>query len=109
MRLSRISWCPWLFRTRADSPSPAPREREGPSPKGWGGEGLFGFEGAQDCFDHAIGVAEHVVVPKSDYFPALAFEQSRSACVHCIVAMLAAIDFDHQSVLGAGKIDNKLA
>jgi hypothetical protein len=85
------------------------REREGPSPQGWEGEGLCGFERSQDSLDHAIGIAENIVVPEPEHFPALTLEPNRSACVRCVVGVLTTIDFDRQLVLGAGEVDNEVA
>jgi hypothetical protein len=85
------------------------REREGPSPQGWEGEGLCGFDRSQNGLDHAIGIVENIVVPKPEHFPALTFEPSCSACVRCVVAVLTTIGFDRQLVLGAGEVDDETA
>ncbi len=45
-----------IIRHPRKSPSPASREREGPSPQGWEGEGLIGFEDPQNGLDHPIGI-----------------------------------------------------
>jgi len=65
------------------------------------------LESSQNRLDDPVGVAENVVVPKSDHLPALALEPSCSARVPCIVRMLTAIDLDHKAVFGAGEIDNE--
>src|ERR1700730_8760791 len=107
MRQSRISLYPWRLIDRRNSPSPALREREGASPQGWEAEGLLCLDDSQYRLDDPVGVAENVVVPKSDHLPALALEPSWSARVPCIVRMLTAIDLDHKPVFGAGEIDNE--
>ena len=45
------------FKGPRNNPSPAMGEREGPSPQGWEGEGLLGFENAQNSLDDPVGVA----------------------------------------------------
>src|SRR5439155_26093797 len=86
------------------SPSPALREREGPSPQGWEGEGLFGFQISQNGLDHSVGIGEDFVVPKTDHFPALALQTSRSLCIGRPVRVLATIEFDHDLVPAAGEV-----
>jgi hypothetical protein len=63
----------------------------------------------QNGLDHAMGVDENLVASKTDYFPPLPFQPRRSARVRGAVRVLAAIDFDHQCVFGARKVDNEIA
>jgi hypothetical protein len=67
------------------------------------------LKNVQNCFDNPSSVAQSLVVPKPDYLPAPAFEPGSSLFVYGIVRMLTAIDFDNQSMLGAGEVDNEFA
>jgi hypothetical protein len=73
------------------------------------GEGLPGFERSQNSLDHAIGIAENIVVPKPEHSPTLDLEPSRPGCVCCVLGMLTTIDFDYQLVLGTGEVDDEIA
>jgi len=85
------------------------REGEGPSPQGWEGEGLSGLKDQQNSLDNSAGIVEDLVVPKADYFPALAVQPSRSPRIGRPVGVLATIQFDHDLVLGAGEVGDVLA
>jgi len=63
----------------------------------------------QNRLDHATGIGKDIVVSKPDNSPTSAFEPSRSTLVRSIVRVLTAVDFDHQSVFGARKVDNEIS
>jgi hypothetical protein len=63
----------------------------------------------QNRLDHATGIGRDIVVPKPENSPTSAFEPSRSPGIRGAVRVLAAVDFDHQSVFGARKVDNEIS
>ena len=85
------------------------REREGPAPPAWEGEGLPSSQLAQNSLNHSIRVRQRVIVPKSQYPPALAFEPHGAAEISLVVGVLAAIRLDHEVMSGAGEIDDEVA
>jgi hypothetical protein len=60
----------------------------------------------QNGLNHAIGIGENVVVPKTHHPPAALFESIRSARIRRIVRMLTAIDFYYQRMFGADEVDD---
>ncbi len=70
-----------------------------------GGEG----EGFGDLQDHAIGVAEHIVVPEPDHPVAVTFDHLSPRFISGTIAVLSAIDFDDQLEPAAGEISNGIS
>ena len=64
------------------------------------------MQDAGDCRRHTIGVAEHIVVPEANDSIAFGFDELSALTIRW-TAMLAAVDFDHQSRLVTGEISDE--
>ena len=78
------------------------------------GEGLRGavprdVEFEHDRFDHAVGVAQDVVVPEADHAIAVSLDLAGADVVGGVVGVLAAVDFDHQPGRTAGEVGDGVA
>ena len=62
-----------------------------------------------DRFDHAVGVAQHLIVPEPDHAIAVSLDLAGADVVGRIVGVLAAIDFDHQPGRTAGEVGDGVA
>ena len=62
-----------------------------------------------DRFDHAVGVAQHLIVPEPDHAIAVSLDLAGADVVGRIVGVLAAIDFDHQPGRAAGEVGDGVA
>ena len=73
--------------------------------------GPVGVEGEffGDPLNNAVGVLQDIVVPETDDAVAVAFDHSGARFVGRAIAVLAAIDFDHQFEAAAGEVGDGTA
>ena len=69
--------------------------------------GLLCLQFAQDCFEHAIGVGQHVIVPESEHSIAVFRKPSVARSIAWVRRMLTAIDFDNNLLLATDEVDDK--
>jgi hypothetical protein len=63
---------------------------------------------AQDCFEHAIRILQHIVIPESQYEATHRFQDSGSVgLAFKTLIVLPAIDFYDEPPVGTVEIDNK--
>ena len=51
-------------------------------------------QGTGDCYRHALGIAQHIIVPEPQHAVAFRLDKSRTLTI-AWAAMLTAVDFDH--------------
>ena len=68
---------------------------------------MRGFHLHEDCTQHRINISQHVIIPEAQHsIPAttqLGFPQSVGGSIH---GVLAAIEFNHQALRRAGKVNH---
>jgi hypothetical protein len=68
--------------------------------------GTHHSQGARNCFQDAIHILEHFIVPKSQHAISMLSQPTVTFHVTFVERVLSAIEFNNQSLLAADKVDD---